>query len=145
MKRLPEMGKRLFPMYKEHYCENFECAERQLMSRRTSLALKALMVSRVLFLCLAAGIIGGTAHSFIFGQPYESIARAALSERVTKSEVQIQMQSAEIALLRQTVAQQDKDISEMHGIGLGLGCILLVLQVIQMVAGRLIGLNTRKE
>lgn len=140
-----KVAKQLFPMFKEHYCENHGCSERHLMPRSKRLAFQVLMVARISFICISAALVGGAVHSFIFAQPTESLAQAILSERLTKNEVQVQMQAAEIALLRQTVAQQEKDISELHGIGIGLGSILIILQVIQMVAGRLVGLSTKKE
>lgn len=116
------------------------------MTKKKAIAFKILTTSRILFLCLCTLALGEVAHSFIFGQQATNpFAQAVLSERLTKNEVEVQMMTTEIAILRQTVAEQDKDISELHGIGIGLGSLLLVLQIIQMVVGRMIGFTPKRE
>lgn len=116
-----------FPIYQEKTCTNMDCSERAVVSGKQALIAWYVLLLRVIGIVVISAFIGATI-GHVHGQ-----SNFALQIDVAKLQYQSEINAAEIALLRTTVAKQAGDISEMHGIGLGIGIILGCLQIAQIM------------
>lgn len=99
---------------------------------------RILTILRLSMLAIAAGWIGGTVSLSLMAQGGHSNPA-----QITIEQLEIQDARAEINRLRDEItamgviiSDQGKDISMMHGIGFGLGLIMVVLQAAQILTNR---------
>lgn len=126
-----------FPILQSETCTNEECNKRQQISTSGARRRWAVMVLRLCSLAVVAGWVGAGISSLTL------LAQQQYPFRQTIEQLEIQDAKLEIARLRNAlelqnivITDQGKDISRMYGIGIGLGSILLVLQVAQILTAR---------
>lgn len=125
----------------EDVCTRPGCVMRQPLAFRSTLRLALHRAASLGIIMLSCMFIGSTLP-WIFAQPL-------VPERLSVVETKVQTNQSEIVLLRAEVAElrlelvsardrigeQQSRISTVEGIGMGLGSIVMVLQVFQMLLG----------
>ena len=99
----------------------------------TSEQLRATIITvcaRFLFLMICFAVIGGGVLGLLNSQTFN------IPERVRAVEIENQNTMLEISMLRQDQARLADAVSELHGIGIAVGSVLAILQIVAMVAAK---------
>ncbi len=123
-----------FPILRNETCLNQDCQNRVAVSVDNAKVAWQLLMLRIGSLICIACLVGASASLMMF--PVMAQPQPNASPNEVLQQFEIQDNSAEILRLRIIVEKQAGDIATMQGIGIGLGCILLVLQVAQIAVGR---------
>ena len=148
--KIVKLGEVAINGHYEDVCQRKNCLERQPLSLRIAVRLALHRAASLVIIMLVCMFIGSTLP-WVFAQSVQ------IPERLGVLETKMQTDQSEISLLRSEVltlraeldttkdriAEEQSRVSTVQGIGIGLGSIVMVLQVFQMLLGFKKGLNEK--
>lgn len=134
----------------EDVCTREGCYLREPLKFRAALRLALHRAISMVIIMLACMFIGSTLP-WVFAQPAQTGERLGVLEtKLQTDQSEISLLRSEISELRQEldtskdrISEQQSRLSTVQGIGMGLGSIVMVLQVFQMLLGFKKGLNEK--